>query len=99
MINKKQIHKLEGMTLQNLPLEREIELLDDFMLNDIIDAACFAEQLPKQSSPQFIPDNILLLALQIWAQRHPLSLPPCFAKAKERAQYFGATTVYEWPTA
>lgn len=98
MINKKQIFELEAMTLQNLPLEHEMELLDDFMLNDIIDVACFTEQPPQQSA-RFIPDGILVLALQVWAQRHPLSLPPCFAKARERAQYFGATTVYEWPMA
>lgn len=77
-------------------MEKEFSLLDDFMLNDIIEAALFSGEIDTNTQ---IDMTGLGFALGVWSIRHPLSLPPCFRHVQKTGIDFGISTIYEWPSA
>ena len=77
------------------PIE-ELSLLDDFMLNDLIEAALFSDSATPGSQ---LGVDSLGLALGVWSIRHPLSLPPCFKNIQKSNLVFGISAIYEWPSA
>jgi len=77
-------------------MEKELSLLDDFMLNDIIEAALFSERTAPDTQVDLAS---LGIALGVWSIRHPLSLPPCFTHVQKTGLDFGISTIYEWPSA
>tara|TARA_R100000008_G_scaffold86865_2_gene82167 strand:+ start:4978 stop:5274 length:297 start_codon:yes stop_codon:yes gene_type:complete len=78
------------------PIEEELSLLDDFMLNDLIEAALFSDSATLGNQ---LGVNSLGLALGVWSIRHPLSLPPCFKNIQKSNLVFGISAIYEWPNA
>ena len=77
-------------------MEKEFSLLDDFVLNDMIEAALFSEETGANTQVDLAG---LGIALGVWSIRHPLSLPPCFVHVQKTGIDFGISTIYEWPSA
>ena len=79
-------------------IEKELDQIDDFALNDIIDIA-FITSSQKTGLTSRVPDVVLLEALRLWSKRHPFTSPPCFAKIEKPVYQMGPSMIYEWPQA
>ena len=88
-------------------LAAELDVLDDFALNEAIAGYIAMSSLGGASSELAISTlELLSVALKLWQERHPLTFPPCFGilqTAKKASspsdELFGVSYVYKWPRA
>ena len=80
------------MEIDNDRFSERIKQYDDFDLNTMIERTGPRGSLEV---PMWVQDQLFLE----WDNRHPNTLPPCFASIPFPDCYEGPTTVYEWPQA
>ena len=84
----------------------ELETLDDFSLDDTIANYMYMVAVGQNVSQMLSLSaaELFSIALKIWYDRHPFTLPPCFENTTSKKSsvgggMFGSSYIYKWPTA
>ena len=88
---------LEKVKMKKM-VKRELNNLDDFAINDLVSLWVLDED-NKKGHREVVPVWVFGEALAVWQERHPGSLPPCFAEVEKSLYHFGPSFIYEWPQA
>lgn len=90
-------HEIKKITTVD-ELVKEIDKQTDFEINTIIDIGINYHKYEKIGIEK-IPSFIITGSIIVWKNRHPLTLPPCFAEILEMSEMFDRSIIYKWPMA